>query len=311
MLVTLVRAARARRSLAVVSSVVVGLAFAPGNASALGGRQAAPPSADPAAPAETQSSVPTIRRIRCVRNCPSPSAARAGAKIRVVGSGLATVRKVVFQGSPGRADDVATRARPRSDRSLVVSVPGGAVSGSLAAVASRALRSRPSRRLTIVAEDSVEADPAAPNPSSSPSDDAVFPVAGAHTYGSAGARFGADRGGRSHQGQDVVAGCGTRIVAARGGVVRINRFQSLAGNYLVIDGPDYDYAYLHMTSPSPLAVGQTVATGQEVGTVGNTGNSRGCHLHFEMWAEPGYHQGAPIDPLPFLRAADTGGQPTG
>jgi murein DD-endopeptidase MepM/ murein hydrolase activator NlpD len=308
MLVTLTCATRAHRRLAVATSVVVGLAFgAPSSASALGGRQASPPSADPGAPAETPSSVPTIRRIRCLRGCPSPSAAQAGARIRVVGSGLATVRKVVFQGSAGSADDVAIRARPRSDRSLVVAVPDGAVSGSLSAVASRARRSRPSRRLTIVSEGSAEAPPAAPETSSAPSGPGTFPVAGAHTYGSAGGRFGADRGGRSHQGQDLTAACGTPVVAARGGVVRINRFQSLAGNYVVIDGPEHDYAYMHLTSPSPVTVGQTVAAGQEIGTVGNTGNSRGCHLHFEMWAEPGYHRGAAIDPLPFLRAWDAGG----
>jgi len=309
MLVTLAHDLRAGRRLAVVFSVAIGLAFGvPTDASALGARQAPPPSADPGgAPAETPSSLPTIRRIRCLRDCPSPSAAQAGAKIRVVGSGLAAVRKVVFQGAPGTADDVSTRARPRSDRSLVVAVPDGAVSGSLTAVASRAARSRPSRPLTIVSDDSTEVDPAAPRAPSASSGASAFPVAGAHTYGSAGARFGADRGGRAHQGQDLMAACGTPVVAARSGVVRINRFQSLAGNYVVIDGTEHDYAYLHLTSASPLTVGQAVTAGQQIGTVGNTGNSRGCHLHFEMWAEPGYQRGAPIDPLSFLKAWDSGG----
>ncbi len=275
------------------------------SASALGGRQPPPPSSEPGGtPAATPASKPSIRRIRCLRDCPSPSSAQPGAKIRVVGSGLATVRKVVFQGSPGTADDVATRARPRSDRSLIVAVPRGAVSGSLSAVASRTTRSLPSRPLTIVADETGEAAPAEPSTPSSTPGGSAFPVAGAHTYGGAGARFGADRGGRSHQGQDVMAACGTPVVAARAGVVRINRFQSLAGNYVVIDGVDNDHAYMHLTAPSPLTVGQTVAAGQQIATVGNTGNSRGCHLHFEIWAEPGYQRGAPVDPLPFLRALD-------
>ena len=69
-----------------------------------------------------------------------------------------------------------------------------------------------------------------------------FPLLGRHTYGDG---FGA---GRGHQGVDVFADCGARIVAARGGRVQTNAYQSSAGYYVVIDGrgTGRDYVYMHM-----------------------------------------------------------------
>jgi murein DD-endopeptidase MepM/ murein hydrolase activator NlpD len=135
----------------------------------------------------------------------------------------------------------------------------------------------------------------------------IFPVRGTHDYGGAGSQFGAGRSGHSHQGHDVFAKCGTRLVAARGGVVKAEKFHSAAGNYVVIDGQDtdVDYFYAHLTLPSPFDVGDRVHTGQQIGTVGASGNARGCHLHFELWGGPGWYSGgAPFDPLPHLKAWD-------
>ena len=58
-------------------------------------------------------------------------------------------------------------------------------------------------------------------------------------------------GGRGHQGQDVFAECGTPLVAARGGTVDFEQYQSRAGNYVVIDGArtGVDYAYMHLRDP--------------------------------------------------------------
>jgi murein DD-endopeptidase MepM/ murein hydrolase activator NlpD len=135
----------------------------------------------------------------------------------------------------------------------------------------------------------------------------VFPVRGAHNYGQSGARFGAGRSGHSHQGQDVMSSCGTKLVAARGGVVKFKGYQGNAGNYLVIDaeGEDSDQAYMHLASPSPLDKGDRVYTNQFIGPVGQTGDATACHLHFEMWSAPGWYDGgAPFDPLPYLQAWD-------
>ena len=137
--------------------------------------------------------------------------------------------------------------------------------------------------------------------------DHKFPIRGKHEYGTGMAAFGAGRGGHSHQGQDVFAACGTQLVAARGGVVKLNQVQARAGNYIVIDGAgtDVDYAYMHLAERSPVKKGATVMTGEPIGLVGDTGAARGCHLHFEMWGKPGWFTGGtPFDPLPFLNAWD-------
>ena len=132
----------------------------------------------------------------------------------------------------------------------------------------------------------------------------IFPIRGAHTMGTGAAAFG---GGRGHQGQDVFAKCGTRLVAARAGVVKFKQYHSRAGHYIVIDGDDegYDYAYMHLRDASLVDEGDHVYTGQPIGFVGDTGRAHGCHLHFEIWKAPGWYSGgSAIDPLPLMKAWD-------
>jgi murein DD-endopeptidase MepM/ murein hydrolase activator NlpD len=130
----------------------------------------------------------------------------------------------------------------------------------------------------------------------------VFPVAGPHGTRGAIGEFGAPRsGGRTHEGFDIVAACGTPLVAVRGGrVLRAGYDPVLYGNYLTIhgEGERRSYFYAHLSRPSPFNRGDRVFTGQRVGAVGKTGNARtvGCHLHFEI-----HVAGRPIDPAPALR----------
>jgi murein DD-endopeptidase MepM/ murein hydrolase activator NlpD len=134
----------------------------------------------------------------------------------------------------------------------------------------------------------------------------IFPVRGRHNFGGPDARFGAPRSGHTHQGQDVLAACGTTLVAAQGGTVIYSGFQSAAGNYIVIHGLDgYDNSYMHLAQPSPFTEGDQVYTGQQIGVVGETGDATACHLHFELWTPPGwYNGGTAIDPLPSLQSWD-------
>jgi len=135
----------------------------------------------------------------------------------------------------------------------------------------------------------------------------AFPILGAHEFGLSAGRFGAGRSGHTHQGQDVMAACGTPLVAARGGVVQYAEYEANAGNYVVIDGKGSpnDFMYAHLAEPSPLQVGETVRTGQPIGIVGDTGDASACHLHFEMWGAPGWYEGgSPFDPLPYLEEWD-------
>lgn len=135
----------------------------------------------------------------------------------------------------------------------------------------------------------------------------AFPILGAHEFGLGAGRFGAGRSGHTHQGQDVMAACGTPLLAARGGVVQYAEYEANAGNYVVIDGKGSpnDFMYAHLAEPSPLQVGETVRTGQPIGIVGDTGDASACHLHFEIWGAPGWYEGgSPFDPLPDLEKWD-------
>lgn len=136
--------------------------------------------------------------------------------------------------------------------------------------------------------------------------DNLFPIRGRHDLGQTTTNgFG---GGRGHQGQDMFAACGTSLVAARQGIVRYAGYHKAAGNYVVIQGKasGFDYVYMHMKGAPLVRAGDEVYTGQPIGRVGDTGNAQGCHLHFELWSQPGWYQGGrPIDPLPRLRQWDS------
>jgi murein DD-endopeptidase MepM/ murein hydrolase activator NlpD len=135
----------------------------------------------------------------------------------------------------------------------------------------------------------------------------MFPVQGPHNFGDAAARFGAARRGHTHQGQDVMAACGTPLIAARAGKVVYRAYHVLAGYYLVIHGDwaGQDYLYAHLRSPALVKPGDHVYTGQPIGEVGDTGDAVGCHLHLELWSAPGWYKGGhPFDPLPQLRRWD-------
>jgi len=133
----------------------------------------------------------------------------------------------------------------------------------------------------------------------------VFPVDGSHgTRGPIG-DFGAPRnGGRVHEGFDITGACGTPLVVARGGkVAKVGFDPELYGNFVLINGrkSDESYFYAHLVAPTPLREGERVATGAEVGRIGQTGNAAGtpCHLHFEL-----RRHGTPVDPEPKLRDWD-------
>ncbi len=132
-----------------------------------------------------------------------------------------------------------------------------------------------------------------------------FPVGGAFDLGGEGSRFGAARGRRLHQGQDIAAAEGTPVLAPWAGVVEHVRYQRRgAGWYIVLDGDgeDRDYVFMHLRRGSILVTaGQHVSAGEQLAQVGNTGASSGPHLHFEIWVGGWYEKGgAPIDPLPLL-----------
>jgi murein DD-endopeptidase MepM/ murein hydrolase activator NlpD len=135
-----------------------------------------------------------------------------------------------------------------------------------------------------------------------------FPLPGSHGYREGAGEFGAPRPGRVHQGKDVWAPCGSRILAVRGGRITRRGFDpGLYGNFVVVNGrgTGTDFFYVHLAAPASASVGDRVHTGERIGTVGRTGNAQsvGCMLHLEMWPD-GFRHGNPADPEPHLRAWD-------
>jgi murein DD-endopeptidase MepM/ murein hydrolase activator NlpD len=241
---------------------------------------------------------PTIDSVACKRRCASHGRLQGGSTVRISGRSLSDVTEAVFHGGSGTKDDMRTSARPRGARRLDVRVPRRALSGPVSVRTSASVESQPTSAIDIL--------PPLP-PEALASKSHVFPVRGAHDYGGEGAQFGSGRAGHGHQGHDVFAACGTPLVAARGGKVQFRGYHGAAGHHVVIDGDGtgMDYAYMHLEQRSPFRAGDRVGTGQQIGTVGDSGNARGCHLHFELWTAPGWYDGGrPVDPLRALKAWD-------
>ena len=240
---------------------------------------------------------PELSSLRCATgdeaSCPR------GHVLRLSGEGLAQTRKVTFLGGRGKRDDRVARPTEKSPHRVIVSVPGSARSGPVRVVTAAAADTGP--RLRVLARDKpAKAAPPEAATTAPAADGGVFPVQGDYDYGTATNRFG---GGRNHGGQDVFAKCGTPMVAALGGVVTFKKFQSRAGNYVVIKADDgTGQAYMHLAAPATVDKGDRVTAGQPIGKVGDTGRASGCHLHFELWTAPGWYEGgSAIDPLPALK----------
>jgi murein DD-endopeptidase MepM/ murein hydrolase activator NlpD len=129
-------------------------------------------------------------------------------------------------------------------------------------------------------------------------------------FGEADARFGANRSGHIHQGQDVFVKAGTPLVAVRDGIVidgagGKSLYAYGGGNSLVIYSPmdDRSYVYMHMLHPALAHAGETVQAGQPIGQVGCTGSCDGPHLHFEIRRGRVGHrvERRALDPLPYLQ----------
>ncbi|MDT0444927.1 M23 family metallopeptidase [Streptomyces johnsoniae] len=122
------------------------------------------------------------------------------------------------------------------------------------------------------------------------------------TYGNSGDRWAA-----KHSGQDFAVPVGTPVQAVHDGTV------VKAGGNGAGDGPAYGNAvvikhdddtftqYAHLAE-ADVKAGEKVEAGDEIATSGNTGNSSGPHLHFEVRTTADY--GSAIDPMKFLREQD-------
>ena len=98
-----------------------------------------------------------------------------------------------------------------------------------------------------------------------------------------------------HDGIDYAAGCGQPLRAGTDGVVTSKYYSDVYGYRLFVDvgaagGKGITLVYNHAAGYS-VDIGDRLRRGQVIGSVGNSGWSTGCHLHFTVLAN-----GKPVDP---------------
>jgi len=109
-----------------------------------------------------------------------------------------------------------------------------------------------------------------------------------------------DKVWRLHSGTDLNGGgCDGPIWAAQDGLVSFTGFDRQGNGTIKVDhGGGVQTSYLHMYASGILVrEGDEVTAGQQIGRVGSSGKSRGCHLHFGVSVN-----GSPTDPVPFMAA---------
>lgn len=122
--------------------------------------------------------------------------------------------------------------------------------------------------------------------------------------------FGEGRGGRRHEGVDIMAPHGTPALAAVDGWVWRMKWDDKGGRmlYLLESSGRFLLVYAHLDAyASDFAVGQPVRRGEVVGYVGATGNAAGTpHLHLSVArirSPERWWDGVPVDPYPLLAEA--------
>jgi murein DD-endopeptidase MepM/ murein hydrolase activator NlpD len=104
----------------------------------------------------------------------------------------------------------------------------------------------------------------------------------------------------THTGTDYNVPIGTPVTAAMDGVVSSTDLGPDYGMAIMVDHPGgYQTIYAHL-SEKDAKVGQTVAKGQRLGKSGNSGNSTGAHLHFEVR----HGKNNPVNPDTLLGASN-------
>jgi hypothetical protein len=109
-----------------------------------------------------------------------------------------------------------------------------------------------------------------------------------------------------HRGIDVVLwrgwGALSYVGAAWDGIVEKVSFDESRGNYVIIrHAQQFESHYYHLADDSVcVSAGDSVHAGERIGFMGNTGDSKGAHLHFQL-----EHLGVPVDPFPYMIGVET------
>lgn len=106
-----------------------------------------------------------------------------------------------------------------------------------------------------------------------------------------------------HTGVDFAVPTGTDIIAACDGVVQPNNWGAAYGKHLIVkakvDGKNVWMIYAHC-SKTFVKAGAKITKGQHIAESGNTGNSTGPHLHFEVRDGAKWASSKDINPQPVL-----------
>ncbi len=119
------------------------------------------------------------------------------------------------------------------------------------------------------------------------------------TQGFKNSHLGVDLGREHITGEPVIAHSDGKVTLCQTGHKNNKGSTGTAsyGNCVRIDhGNGWATLYAHLATVK-VKNGERVKCGQEIGTMGNTGNSYGIHLHFEVRQD-----GKRIDPTPYLNA---------
>ncbi|MFE6835140.1 M23 family metallopeptidase [Streptomyces sp. NPDC057705] len=121
------------------------------------------------------------------------------------------------------------------------------------------------------------------------------------TFGKGGSMWS-----HKHSGQDFAVPVGTPVKAAAAGTVvkagpNGGGDGPAYGNAIVIKHANNTYSQYAHLSKIQVRIGEKVAASERIALSGNTGNSSGPHLHFEIRTTPNY--GSAVNPVAFLRNA--------
>ena len=104
-----------------------------------------------------------------------------------------------------------------------------------------------------------------------------------------------------HKGHDWAVPVGTKVYGAEAGIVELAYYSESYGyNVLINHGNFVETRYAHMSELN-VEKGQKVSRGQVIGLSGNTGDSTGPHLHFEVIIN-----GKKVNPVNYVKSGNGG-----
>ncbi|MFD9117287.1 M23 family metallopeptidase [Streptomyces bottropensis] len=258
-----------------------------------------------AAPAETRSAGPGRAATRAAsRSRRKPPAKRSALLTVAVPSACVMGVAGIAAASVGAtSDDTETTASVKSDATAVKpSIANNQLDTQLESLSAEAddfadRASRTQERIDLKAQQELEQKKAAADAARKERLRPKFALPVAQRglsayYGQSGVNWMS-----LHTGIDFPVSYGTQVMAATDGTVR-TQWNSAYGNMVIVTAKDGTETWYCHLSTYKVASGTTVKAGDPIAYSGNSGNSTGPHLHFEVHPAGG----SAIDPLPWLRS---------